>query len=111
MRGKVLEREIQILKLVDHPHIVYLDRVYESAKRIYLIMEKCNMELAALLKEKTVFSEAEARKVLQGLSSAVAYLHKHGTVPTHSTSALTRHRTHLPLFQKSYTATSSSKTS
>lgn len=77
-RGKTIDREIQILKIVNHPHIVYLDKIFESSRKIYLILEKCNVELALILKEKTVFSEDEARKVVKSLSSAVTYLHKYG---------------------------------
>ncbi|XP_045465336.1 serine/threonine-protein kinase 33-like isoform X2 [Harmonia axyridis] len=74
-----LQREIQILKMVNHPHIVYLDRVYESTKKIYLIMELCNGELWVLFKERKPFSESISKRITTDLVSAVAYLHKNGS--------------------------------
>lgn len=64
--------------MVDHPHIIYLDKVYESARRIYLVLERCYGELSRVYKEKKPFAEIEARKVIRDLASAVAYLHKNG---------------------------------
>ncbi|XP_044762944.1 serine/threonine-protein kinase 33-like isoform X2 [Coccinella septempunctata] len=75
-----LQREIQILKMVNHPHIVYLDRVYESTKKIYLIMELCNGELWLLFKERKPFSESISKRITTDLVSAVAYLHKNDIV-------------------------------
>ncbi|KAK9891683.1 hypothetical protein WA026_015651 [Henosepilachna vigintioctopunctata] len=71
-----LQREIQILKMVNHPHIVYLDKVYESSKKIYLILELCHGELWVLFKERKPFSETISKRITNDLASAVAYLHK-----------------------------------
>ncbi|KAL3266878.1 hypothetical protein HHI36_011029 [Cryptolaemus montrouzieri] len=75
-----LQREIQILKMVSHPHIIYLDRVYESIKKIYLVMELCHGELFLLFKEKKSFSESITKRITTDLVSAVAYLHKNDIV-------------------------------
>lgn len=64
--------------MVNHPHIIYLEKIYESAQRMYLVMERCTTELATIVRQKKHFTESEARKVLDHLASAVAYLHKYG---------------------------------
>lgn len=66
--------------MVDHPHIIHLEKVYETDKKIYLVLERCIGELAGLLKQKGVLNEADTRKILTELCDAVAYLHKYGIV-------------------------------
>ncbi|XP_074662474.1 serine/threonine-protein kinase 33-like isoform X2 [Tubulanus polymorphus] len=74
---KLLEREVAILKRVHHEHIIHLEEVFESSKKIYLVMELCEGgELADVLKLKKTFSEHDAKVVLQKLTSAIKYLHK-----------------------------------
>lgn len=36
-----VSREIHILKLIRHPHIVQLYEIIETPKQIYMIMEYC----------------------------------------------------------------------
>lgn len=64
--------------MVDHPHIVHLEKVFETDKKIYLVLERCIGELAGLLKSRGQLPEIEARKLIIELCDAVAYLHKHG---------------------------------
>ncbi|XP_044538037.1 serine/threonine-protein kinase 33 [Gracilinanus agilis] len=74
---KLLEREVTILKTVKHEHIIHLERVFETAKRMYLVMELCEAgELKEMLSKKGHFSENETRQIIQDLASAIAYLHK-----------------------------------
>jgi serine/threonine protein kinase len=72
------QQEIQILKLIQHPHIIYLDRIYESSKRIYMIFEKCYGDFAKIYHERKPFVEKIAKKIISELVDAVAYLHKYG---------------------------------
>ncbi|XP_044733257.1 serine/threonine-protein kinase 33-like [Chrysoperla carnea] len=65
-----IEREIIILKMVNHPHIIHLEKVFESPKKIYLILELCREELATAFKKKKRFTEDETRYVLKQLVSA-----------------------------------------
>ena len=54
-------REIHILKVVSHPHIIRLYDIIETQKRLYLIMEHCsNGELFNYITSKTRLKEAEA---------------------------------------------------
>ncbi|KAK4886165.1 hypothetical protein RN001_002436 [Aquatica leii] len=79
-RIDTIYREINILKMVDHPHIIYLEKVYESSKKIYLVLELCFGTLSTLFNEKKPFSESDAKKIIRDLSSAVSYLHKNDIV-------------------------------
>ncbi|XP_074086345.1 serine/threonine-protein kinase 33 isoform X2 [Macrotis lagotis] len=74
---KLLEREVNILKSVNHEHIIHLERVFETPKRMYLVMELCeDGELKEILFNKGHFSENETRQIIDDLGSAIAYLHK-----------------------------------
>ncbi|GLV39992.1 uncharacterized protein CBL_10888 [Carabus blaptoides fortunei] len=79
-RINTIDNEVRILKMVNHPHIIYLEKIYESAQRMYLVMERCITELATIARQKKHFTESEVRKVLKHLASAVAYLHKYEIV-------------------------------
>ncbi|XP_069891351.1 serine/threonine-protein kinase 33 isoform X4 [Dipodomys merriami] len=73
---KLLEREVNILKSVKHEHIIHLEKIFESPKKMYLVMELCeDGELKAILDRKGHFSENETRWIIQSLASAIAYLH------------------------------------
>ncbi|KAJ6665147.1 hypothetical protein lerEdw1_005378 [Lerista edwardsae] len=74
---KLLEREVNILKRVNHEHIIHLEEVLETPKRVYLVMELCDEgELKSILHRKGHFTENETRHIIQSLASAIAYLHR-----------------------------------
>ncbi|XP_019407757.1 PREDICTED: serine/threonine-protein kinase 33 isoform X2 [Crocodylus porosus] len=74
---KLLEREVSILKRVNHEHIIHLEEVFETPKRMFLVMELCeDGELKEILHRKGHFTETETRHIIQSLASAIAYLHK-----------------------------------
>ncbi|XP_030056893.1 serine/threonine-protein kinase 33 isoform X2 [Microcaecilia unicolor] len=74
---KLLEREVHILKSVNHEHIIHLEEIFETPKRMYLVMELCEGgELKEILQMKKHFSENETRHIIHSLASAIAYLHK-----------------------------------
>lgn len=51
-------REIQILKELDHPHILKLFEYFIDEKRVMMVTEYCSGgELFDLIEEKTCFSE------------------------------------------------------
>ncbi|XP_033260459.1 serine/threonine-protein kinase 33 [Orcinus orca] len=73
---KLLEREVTILKSVKHKHIIHLEQVFETPKKMYLVMELCeDGELRGILNRKGHFSENETRWIIRSLASAIAYLH------------------------------------
>lgn len=73
-----IRNEIRILKLVNHPHIIFLQKIFESDSRIYLILEKCTGELGKLFKTSKPFSEENTRVIITQLAEVVDYLHKNG---------------------------------
>lgn len=78
-RKSDIEREISILKMVNHPHIIYLEVIYESSNNYFLIFELCRGgTLDKLLEKKKKLSQAEVIKIIKELTSAVAYLHRNG---------------------------------
>ncbi|XP_048466449.1 serine/threonine-protein kinase 33-like [Rhincodon typus] len=78
---KMLEREIAILKMVDHEHIIKLEEVYETTKKVYLVTEFCELgELKGILEEKGHLSESETKHIVSSLASAIFYLHKNDII-------------------------------
>jgi len=73
---KLLEREVLIMKKIDHEHLIHLEEIYETSKRMYLVMELCDAGgVEKLLEQKKRFSEKETWTVINQLAHAVAYLH------------------------------------
>ncbi|KAJ8973434.1 hypothetical protein NQ317_016717 [Molorchus minor] len=75
-----LNFEIKILKLVDHPNIICLEKVYESPRKIYMVFERCSKNLYTVFKAKKPFSERISKKIIKQIVNAVQYLHKHDIV-------------------------------
>ncbi|KAG2235883.1 hypothetical protein INT48_008186 [Thamnidium elegans] len=70
-----LERELSIWKVLDHPHIVCLQKVLETDTATFLICDYCpGGNLLDLLKKP--MSENEARRIFLQLCQAVKYLHE-----------------------------------
>ncbi|TDH17037.1 hypothetical protein EPR50_G00004220 [Perca flavescens] len=80
-KAEMLELEINILKQVNHAHIIRLQEVYHTAKMTYLVTELCvGGELKHLLQRKKFFTEDETRHIICSLADAVVYLHKRDIV-------------------------------
>ncbi|KAJ8913941.1 hypothetical protein NQ315_015178, partial [Exocentrus adspersus] len=75
-----LYSEIKILKSVDHPNIIHLERVYESPRKIYMVLERCLNSLHTAFKIHKSYTEKDTRKIVKQLVNAVYYLHKHDIV-------------------------------
>ncbi|KAJ8604645.1 hypothetical protein CTAYLR_006518 [Chrysophaeum taylorii] len=77
-RQAELRHEIDVLRRVDHPHIVHLREAFWEDTRLVLVMELCEgtalSSLAGTLEEPTVASVAAQ------LLRALAYLHARGIV-------------------------------
>ncbi|CAJ1049678.1 serine/threonine-protein kinase 33 isoform X1 [Xyrichtys novacula] len=77
----MLENEINILKQVNHDHIIHLKEVFITPKMTYLVTELCvGGDLKQLLKRKKFFTEDETRHIILSLADAVVYLHKRDIV-------------------------------
>ncbi|XP_064417992.1 serine/threonine-protein kinase 33-like [Latimeria chalumnae] len=78
---RMLEREVAILKMVNHEHIIQLQEVYETPKKMYLVTEFCELgELKGIFAKRKCLSESETKHIILSLAGAVAYLHKNGIV-------------------------------
>ncbi|KAI6177480.1 Protein kinase domain-containing protein [Aphelenchoides bicaudatus] len=76
-----VEREIQILQTISHPHIIKLYEVIRTDKHLCIITELATGgELFDLLMYSGKQNENEARRIFQQLVSAVAYCHANGIV-------------------------------
>lgn len=73
-----VEREIAIMKLIDHPHVLGLSDVYENKKYLYLILEHVSGgELFDYLVKKGRLTPKEARKFFRQIISALDFCHSH----------------------------------
>ncbi|XP_007902299.1 serine/threonine-protein kinase 33 [Callorhinchus milii] len=78
---RMLEREVAILKMVNHNHIIQLEEVYETSRKVYLVIEFCELgELKGIVAKKGHLNEPETKHIISSLASAIFYLHKNGIV-------------------------------
>ncbi|CAG9461583.1 unnamed protein product [Pedinophyceae sp. YPF-701] len=76
-----VRREIKILRLFMHPHIIRLYEVMDTASDIYVVMEYVKSgELFDYIVEKGRLMEDEARHFFQQIISGVEYCHRHMVV-------------------------------
>ena len=76
-----VSRELHILKIVRHPHIIQMYEIIETPTRLFIIMEHCcNGELFSYITSKTKLKEEEACRLYQQLISAISYLGELGIV-------------------------------
>ncbi|XP_061828957.1 serine/threonine-protein kinase SIK2 isoform X1 [Nerophis lumbriciformis] len=74
-------REVQIMKMLDHPHIIKLYQVMETKNMLYLVTEYAkNGEIFDYLAKHGPLSELEARRKFWQILSAVEYCHNRNIV-------------------------------
>ncbi|XP_039336484.1 serine/threonine-protein kinase SIK1 [Saimiri boliviensis] len=74
-------REVQLMKLLNHPHIIKLYQVMETKDMLYIVTEFAkNGEMFDYLTSNGHLSENEARKKFGQILSAVEYCHDHHIV-------------------------------
>mmetsp|Transcript_48395 Transcript_48395/g.96852 ORF Transcript_48395/g.96852 Transcript_48395/m.96852 type:complete len:402 (-) Transcript_48395:16-1221(-) len=77
LRIKV-QREISVMKLMYHPHVIKIFDVLEDSKYLFLIIEYAYRgELFNFLVEKRRIQNKEALKFFQQIISGLEYCHKH----------------------------------
>ncbi|KAL1963464.1 hypothetical protein VTN77DRAFT_8365 [Rasamsonia byssochlamydoides] len=79
MVGRV-EREIQYLQLLRHPHIIKLYTVIPTKQDIIMVLEYAERELFDYLVKRGKCNDDEARKFFQQIICAVEYCHRHKIV-------------------------------
>uniref|UniRef100_A0A8R1XVH5 non-specific serine/threonine protein kinase n=1 Tax=Onchocerca volvulus TaxID=6282 RepID=A0A8R1XVH5_ONCVO len=73
-----VEREIAIMKLIEHPNVLHLYDVYENKKYLYLLLEHVSGgELFDYLVRKGRLMAKEARRFFRQIISALDFCHAH----------------------------------
>jgi serine/threonine protein kinase len=73
-----IQREISVMKLMFHPHVIKIFDVLEDSKYLFLILEYASKgELFNYLIEKRRIQNKEALRFFQQLISGIEYCHKH----------------------------------
>ncbi|KAI8815846.1 kinase-like domain-containing protein [Fimicolochytrium jonesii] len=76
-----IQREVDIMKRVRHPHIVQLKEVFETPHKFFLVMEYCKGgELVQRVRSRKHCTEDDVRTIMGRLVEAIAYLHDQGIV-------------------------------
>lgn len=79
MAGRV-EREIQYLQLLRHPHIIKLYTVITTPTDIIMVLEYAGGELFDYIVKNGKMPESKARRFFQQIVCAVEYCHRHKIV-------------------------------
>ncbi|KAF3043595.1 Protein kinase [Didymella keratinophila] len=79
MAGRI-EREIQYLQLLRHPHIIKLYTVITTPTEIIMVLEYAGGELFDYIVNNGRLQEDKARKFFQQIVCAVEYCHRHKIV-------------------------------
>lgn len=76
-----LKREVSMCLVLDHPHIVRMERVYETAEDVHIVMEHMSGgELYSRLMKHQKYHEEIAARTTRQMLLAVSYLHAHKVV-------------------------------
>ena len=72
----IAEREVCILRQLDHPNVIKLVEVYEDFRYVYLVMEYCaGGDLFARIETIGRYEEKEAARVMWKIMLAIHHLH------------------------------------
>lgn len=70
-------REIKLMKLLDHPHIIGVKEIIEEKNHVLLVMEHAGGgELFDYILNHGFLEEKEARRIFRQIVSAVDYCHQ-----------------------------------
>ncbi len=76
-----LQEEIDILKDMDHEHIIKCEEYYDESKYIYIVTELvAGGELFDRIVKKSYYSEKDARDLIRVFLKTMAYVHERGVV-------------------------------
>lgn len=81
VEGNEWREDVNLLKTLDHPHIVKLHETWEDPMSVYLIMEMCRGgNLMNLSAANEGFNESTIAVLVQQMVGAVVHLHEHNIV-------------------------------
>ena len=74
---KSLWKEIEIMRLMNHKHIIRLHEVYEDEKKVYLIIDllKGGELISNFEKKAKAYDEDLVRKLIYNLLDAIILIH------------------------------------
>ncbi|KAI9315999.1 kinase-like domain-containing protein [Dichotomocladium elegans] len=76
-----LDKEIDIWKTLDHPHLVAIEKILETDHAMYIVCTYCSGgSLLDWVNQKGRLSESEARAIIMELCSALKYLHEEARI-------------------------------
>jgi len=76
-----LQREIEIMRRLDHPRITKLYDVFENETYIHLVLEYLGGgELFQLLQTKGIYSEQDAATAMRCILEALSYCHQRNII-------------------------------
>lgn len=76
-----MSTEIEILKRLNHRHLIKLNELYETPKCIWIIMEYINGgDLGQVLATSVDFCEVFAAKIMRQMLLGIQYMHNNGIV-------------------------------
>lgn len=70
-----LKNEVEVLKSLDHPHVVRAIETYEYRNQIFVVMECCT---GGDLYSRDPYSEEDAARIIKHILSAISYMHARG---------------------------------
>lgn len=70
-----LKNEVELLKKLDHPHIVRVMETFDYRSKLFVVMEICS---GGDLYTRDPYTEEQAARITASILSAVAYMHEHG---------------------------------
>jgi calcium-dependent protein kinase len=77
-RKSAFEKELDIMKMVDHPNVMMLYEIFEDEEHLYLVAAACSGgHLMNLVAKTGPLTEKQTAIVMQQVFRAVCYLHKH----------------------------------
>jgi 5'-AMP-activated protein kinase catalytic alpha subunit len=72
-----VKREVRLLFLMNHPHIVDILDVIETSQQLFIVMEyMCRGELFDHIVKNRHLTEIETRRYMHQIVSAVEYMHE-----------------------------------
>mmetsp|Transcript_12767 Transcript_12767/g.15149 ORF Transcript_12767/g.15149 Transcript_12767/m.15149 type:complete len:333 (-) Transcript_12767:216-1214(-) len=78
---QIVHDEVKIMDKIKHKNCVKLEEIFETNKKLYLVMEKLSGgELFDRIVAKGSYSEKEASVLIQSVAAALQYLHSIGIV-------------------------------
>lgn len=73
--------EFQLLKNIDHPHIIRIYEIYNDQKNFYLITEYCEGgDIFSMIQKAANFNEKIASRIIKQVVNAILYCHENGIV-------------------------------